>query len=62
MSVSYCVARYDGIRMSPQSKYNSGYWGQECGPEHDPTPERRYKYMEDALSVNTGQIKDLLSL
>ncbi len=40
--------------MSPKGKYNSGYWGQECGPEKDPTPERRYKYMEDAISVNTG--------
>ena len=45
---------YDGIRMSSESKFNSGFWGQECGPEKDPTPEKRFKYMEDALSVNTG--------
>lgn len=43
--------------MSKRGRYNTGYWGQECGPEKDPTPERRFKYMEDALSVNTGHIQ-----
>ena len=40
--------------MNPNGKYNDGFWGQECGPEKDPTPEKRYKYIEDAISVNTG--------
>jgi hypothetical protein len=41
--------------MSDSGRFNYGFWGQECGPEKDFTTERRYKYMEDAISVNTGQ-------
>lgn len=39
--------------MSDHSEYNYGFWGQECGPEKDDTDEQIYKYMEDAISVNT---------
>eukprot|EP00598_Pedospumella_elongata_P002282 CAMPEP_0184971486 /NCGR_PEP_ID=MMETSP1098-20130426/3712_1 /TAXON_ID=89044 /ORGANISM="Spumella elongata, Strain CCAP 955/1" /LENGTH=503 /DNA_ID=CAMNT_0027493617 /DNA_START=31 /DNA_END=1542 /DNA_ORIENTATION=- len=44
---------YDDIEVGKHGKFNSGFWGQECGPEHDPSLERRHKYMEDAISVNT---------
>eukprot|EP01031_Cornospumella_fuschlensis_P026553 gene26553-32090_t len=44
---------YDGLFMGPDTDYNYGFWGQECGPEHDPTPGHIHKYMEDAISGNT---------
>ena len=44
---------YHDLSMSKNSDYNYGFWGQECGPVIDTTPERIYKYMEDAISVNT---------
>lgn len=37
--------------MGEEGSFNSGFWGQECGPEK---AERVHKYMEDAISVNTG--------
>ena len=40
--------------MGKKGTFNDGFWGQECGPEVDPT--RVHKYMEDAISVNTGNI------
>lgn len=48
--------RYKGLKVGKNSKLNSGFWGQECGPELDETPELKYKYMEDAISVNTGKL------
>ena len=49
------IGRYDDVTIGKNGKFNSGFWGQECGPEHDYTPQRWHKYMEDAISVNTGQ-------
>jgi hypothetical protein len=46
--------RYEGLKVGSKGKLNSGFWGQECGPEIDETPGRLHKYMEDAISVNTG--------
>jgi hypothetical protein len=46
--------RYADIGMSARGELNFGFWGEECGPEVDLTPEKRSKYMEDAISVNTG--------
>lgn len=43
---------YDGVRIGERGSFNDGFWGQECGPEVDPTTH--HKYMEDAISVNTG--------
>lgn len=44
---------YDGLRIgdNDNSEYNWGFWGQECGPDKIKDP--RYKYMQDALSLNT---------
>ena len=44
---------YDGLRMGPNSEFNDGFWGQECGPVYDGTKDRVHKYQEDAISVNT---------
>lgn len=45
---------YSGLEVpNPKSSYNYGFWGQECGPEYDPTWEQIHKYMEDAISLNT---------
>ena len=48
--------RYKGLQMNSNGRYNSGFWGQECGPEKDASPERVHKYMEDAISINTGTV------
>lgn len=45
---------YDDLYLSENSDYNFGFWGQECGPEKDFTPNRIHKYMEDAISANTS--------
>lgn len=47
------IGRYD-IEKGKGGKFNSGFWGQECGPVVDNTKGRVHKYMEDALSVNTS--------
>ncbi|RYY87744.1 hypothetical protein EON63_03565 [archaeon] len=44
--------------MGSNTDYNYGFWGQECGPEHDPTPGHIHKYMEDAISANTCKYLD----
>ena len=55
--MTFCVTfRYDDVTIGKNGKFNSGFWGQECGPEHDYTPQRWHKYMEDAISVNTGRL------
>ena len=43
---------YD-VRIGAHGEYNEGFWGQECGPVVDDSPERVHKYMEDAISANT---------
>ena len=47
--------RYDGLSVGENGKFNSGFWGQECGPEKDETVEKVHKYMEDAISVNSSE-------
>lgn len=47
---------YNGLYLSKNSDYNYGFWGQECGPEIDNTPNRIHKYMEDAISANTCKL------
>jgi hypothetical protein len=44
---------YNDLRIGDGGEYNYGFWGQECGPEKDYTPERIHKYMQDAISINT---------
>ncbi len=44
---------YEGIEHTPRGAFNDGFWGQECGPEVDQTPDSIHKYMEDAISVNS---------
>ena len=44
---------YGGLRFGTGGEYNEGFWGQECGPVVDDSPERVHKYMEDAISANT---------
>ena len=39
--------------MSNRSTFNEGFWGAKCGPVADETTQQQYKYMEDAISVNT---------
>ena len=43
---------YEGLREGA-GDLNEGFWGQMCGPEKDPTREQRYKYQQDAISINT---------
>jgi hypothetical protein len=47
------LCRYNDLKVG-RGEFNYGFWGQECGPVKDPTPGRLHKYMEDAISVNTG--------
>ena len=47
------IYRYENLKVGPTGEFNYGFWGQECGPEKDPSPKRIHKYMEDAVSVNT---------
>ena len=49
-----CVYRYENLRVGKNGTFNYGFWGQECGPEYDTTEEKIHKYMQDAISVNTG--------
>lgn len=45
---------YEGIRHTTRGQFNDGFWGQECGPEHDNTPPPQlHKWMEDAISLNS---------
>lgn len=53
--VLLALIRYKGLQVGEDGEFNWGFWGQECGPETDNTPERVHKYMEDAISVNTGK-------
>ncbi len=46
---------YRNISMSAESEFNYWFWGQTCGPVHDPSPQQKHKYMEDAISVNTSE-------
>lgn len=39
--------------MSNSSVWNEGFWGAQCGPVKDSTADQQYKYIEDAISVNT---------
>eukprot|EP00600_Ochromonadales_sp_CCMP1393_P003710 CAMPEP_0174993998 /NCGR_PEP_ID=MMETSP0004_2-20121128/23383_1 /TAXON_ID=420556 /ORGANISM="Ochromonas sp., Strain CCMP1393" /LENGTH=562 /DNA_ID=CAMNT_0016248169 /DNA_START=58 /DNA_END=1746 /DNA_ORIENTATION=- len=43
---------YKDITMNESAAFNYGFWGQECGPEVDPSVGKIRKYMEDAISVN----------
>ena len=46
---------YENLKVpNPNSSYNYGFWGQECGPEYDSSWEQIHKYMEDAISINTN--------
>lgn len=47
------VFRYNDIK-SGGGEFNYEFWGQECGPVHDEAFGNVHKYMEDAISVNTG--------
>lgn len=45
---------YEGLRHTSRGSFNDGFWGQECGPEHDDTPPPHlHKWMEDAISLNS---------
>lgn len=44
---------YSNLSLGNTSSLNEWFWGAECGPERDPTG--RHKYLEDAVSVNTGE-------
>ena len=35
------------------NELNWGFWGMLCGPEKDTTKEQRFKYQQDAVSLNT---------
>lgn len=38
--------------MGEGAEFNYGFWGQECGPEKDPSRNQIHKYMQDAVSAN----------
>jgi hypothetical protein len=42
------------MTIGKNGDYNYGFWGQDCGPEKDFTPQKIHKYFEDAISVNTS--------
>ena len=44
---------YKDLQMSDSSEFNYGFWGQMCGPEVDNSVHHKYKYRQDAISVNT---------
>lgn len=48
---------YEHLYLGPQTHLNEGFWGQEAGPVEDKTPDRIYKYLEDAISANTSKLK-----
>jgi len=43
---------YDDVKLGNGVEFNYGFWGQECGPERDPSVNKIHKYMEDAISAN----------
>eukprot|EP01036_Dinobryon_divergens_P023593 gene23593-31955_t len=43
---------YENIHLGEGAEFNYGFWGQECGPEKDPSKYQIHKYMQDAVSVN----------
>jgi hypothetical protein len=45
---------YEDLKVGEHGAFNSGFWGQMCGPEKDTSVGQIHKYMEDALSVNTA--------
>jgi len=45
---------YDDLRCGDgDNELNWGFWGMLCGPETDTTKEQRFKYQQDAVSLNT---------
>jgi hypothetical protein len=41
--------------MGRNTEPNIAFWGQGCGPLHDPTPKKIHKYVEDSISANTSK-------
>ncbi|KAJ1426235.1 beta-glucan synthesis-associated protein-domain-containing protein [Ochromonadaceae sp. CCMP2298] len=48
---------YRGLHTGNNSYLNSYFWGQEAGPQYDPSKDRIRKYFHDSVSVNTDITK-----